>query len=70
MKKKIIAMGLVIAMALSGTQMANATSLSKARSQKNEAQNKLDSVNSQIQDIESQQSSLQSEIDKVDSDLV
>ena len=70
MKKKIIAMGLVIAMALSGTQMANATNLSKARSQKNEAQNKLDSVNSQIQDIESQQSSLQSEIDKVDSDLV
>lgn len=70
MKKKIIAMGLVVAMALSGTQMANATSLSKARSQKNEAQNKLDSVNSQIADIESQQSSLQSEIDKVDSDLV
>ena len=70
MKKKIIALGLVVAMALSGTQMANATSLSKARSQKNEAQNKLDSVNSQIQDIESQQSSLQSEIDKVDSDLV
>ena len=70
MKKKIIAMGLVVAMTLSGTQMANATSLSKARSQKNEAQSKLDSVNSQIADIESQQSSLQSEIDKVDSDLV
>ena len=70
MKKKIIAMGLVVAMALSGTQMANATSLSKARSQKNEAQNKLDSVNSQIAEIESQQSSLKSEIDKVDSDLV
>ena len=70
MKKKIIALGLVVAMALSGTQVAGATTLSKAKSQKNEAQNKLNSVNSQIQDIESQQSSLQSEIDKVDSDLV
>jgi len=57
-------------MIISGTQIAGATSLSQARSQKNQAQNKLDSVNSQIADIESQQSSLQSEIDKVDSDLV
>lgn len=70
MKKKIIALGLVVAMALSGTQVAGATTLSKAKSQKNEAQNKLNSINSQIQDIESQQSSLQSEIDKVDTDLV
>ena len=70
MKKRLLATVLAAVMIISGTQMAGATSLSQARSQKNQAQNKLDSVNSQIADIESQQSSLQSEIDKVDSDLV
>lgn len=70
MKKRLLATVLAAIMVISGTQIAGATSLSQARSQKNQAQNKLDSVNSQIADIESQQSSLQSEIDKVDSDLV
>lgn len=70
MKKRLLATVLAVVMIISGTQIAGATSLSQARSQKNQAQNKLDSVNSQIADIESQQSSLQSEIDKVDSDLV
>ena len=70
MKKRLLATVLAAVMIISGTQIAGATSLSQARSQKNQAQNKLDSVNSQIADIESQQSSLQSEIDKVDSELV
>lgn len=70
MKKKLLATVLAAVMIISGTQIAGATSLSQARSQKNQAQNKLNSVNSQIADIESQQSSLQAEIDKVDSDLV
>lgn len=70
MKKRLLATVLAAVMVISGTQIAGATSISQARSQKNQAQNKLDSVNSQIADIESQQSSLQSEIDKVDSDLV
>ena len=70
MKKRLLATVLAAVMIISGTQIAGATSLSQARSQKNQAQNKLDSVNSQIADIESQQSSLQAEIDKVDSDLV
>ena len=70
MKKRLLATVLAAVMVISGTHIAGATSLSQARSQKNQAQNKLDSVNSQIADIESQQSSLQSEIDKVDSDLV
>ena len=70
MKKRLLATVLAAVMILSGTQVAGATSLSQARNQKNQAQNKLDSVNSQIADIESQQSSLQAEIDKVDSDLV
>ena len=65
MKKRLLATVLAAVMIISGTQIAGATSLSQARSQKNQAQNKLDSVNSQIADIESQQSSLQSEIDKV-----
>ena len=62
MKKRLLATVLAAVMIISGTQIAGATSLSQARSQKNQAQNKLDSVNSQIADIESQQSSLQSEI--------
>ena len=70
MKKRLLATVLAAVMIISGTQIAGARCLSQARSQKNQAQNKLDSVNSQIADIESQQSSLQSEIDKVDSDLV
>ena len=70
MKKRLLATVLAAVMIISGTQIAGATSLSQARSQKNQAQNKLNSVNSQIADIESQQSSLQAEIDKVDSDLV
>ena len=70
MKKRLLATVLAAVMIISGTQIAGATSLSQARSQKNQAQSKLDSVNSQIADIESQQSSLQAEIDKVDSDLV
>lgn len=31
MKKKLIAMGLVVVLAISGTQMAGATTLSKAK---------------------------------------
>ena len=47
MKKKLIAMGLVVVLAISGsTQMAGATTLSKAKNQKNQAQSNLNSVNS------------------------
>ena len=70
MKKKLIAMGLVVVLAISGTQMAGATTLSKAKNQKNQAQSNLNSVNSQIDSIKSQQSALQSQIDQVDSELV
>ena len=34
MKKKLIAMGLVVVLAISGTQMAGATTLSKAKTRK------------------------------------
>ena len=70
MKKKLIAMGLVVVLAISGTQMAGAPTLSKAKNQKNQAQSNLNSVNSQIDSIKSQQSALQSQIDQVDSELV
>ena len=70
MKKRLIALGLVIAMTLSGSQLVGATTLSNARSQKSEAQSNLNSVNNKIEQIEQQQASLQSEIDKVDADLV
>ena len=48
MKKRLLATVLAAVMIISGTQIAGATSLSQARSQKNQAQNKLNSVNSQI----------------------
>lgn len=63
MKKRWIALGMVVVMVLGGTQLAGAT-------KKSEAQKNLNSVNAQISDIESKQASLQAEIDKLDSDLV
>ena len=63
MKKRLIALGLVLVMIMGGTQLAGAT-------KKSEAQKNLNAVNEQISDIESQQESLQAEIDSLDSDLV
>ena len=40
MKKRLLATVLAAVMVISGTQIAGATSLSQARSQKNQAQNK------------------------------
>ena len=70
MKKRLIATVLAMVMVISGTQMAGATTLSKAKNQKSQAQDNLNSVNSEIKNIESQQSSLQAEINQVDADLV
>lgn len=70
MKKRLIATVLAMVMVISGTQMAGATTLSKAKNQKSQAQDNLNSVNSEIKNIEGQQSSLQAEIDQVDADLV
>ena len=70
MKKKLIALGLIVVMTLCSTQIAGATGLSTAKNKKNQAQNNLNSVNREIRNIESQQASLQAEIDRLDSDLV
>lgn len=70
MKKRLVAVGLVIAMTLSSYQLAGATTLSNAKSQKSKAQSELNSVNDKIDEIERQQSSLQAEIDQLDTELV
>ena len=63
MKKRLIALGMVLVMILGGTQIAGAT-------RRSEAQRNLNAVNETISNIESQQASLQAEIDSLDSELV
>ena len=63
MKKRLVALGLIVVMVLGGTQIAGAT-------RRSEAQRNLNAVNAQISEIESRQASLQAEIDAVDADLV
>lgn len=70
MRKRLIALGLIMVLSLSSLELAGASELSKAKSQKSQAQSNLSSVNDQISEIEQQQASLQLEIDKVDADLV
>jgi len=70
MKKKLVAFGLIAAMAVGGTQVAGATTISDAESKKSEAESSLESVNAQITSIEAEQAELQSQIDELDAELV
>ncbi|MCC8141388.1 MAG: NlpC/P60 family protein [Lachnospiraceae bacterium] len=70
MKKKIVAFGLIAAMAVGSTQVAGATTISDAESKKQEAESSLESVNAQITSIEAEQAELQSQIDELDAELV
>ena len=70
MKKRLIALGLIIVMSLSNVEFAGATELSKARNQKSQAEENLNSVNNEISQIERQQANLQTEINKLDAELV
>lgn len=69
-RKKIAAVVLSACLAVTGSCPAVASTLNNAKSEKAKAEENLNSVNGRIQDIESQQSSLQAEIDALDADLV
>lgn len=68
--RRVTAMILAACLTTGGAGTALATTLSNAESKKAEAQDDLDSVNGEIEDIQEQQSSLQAEIDALDADLV
>lgn len=73
MKKKrihILALMLVAALAFSHIQAVNASTMNKAKNAKKKAEEDLNEANKKIQELERQQSALQSEIDEKDAELV
>ena len=66
-KMRLVAAGLVAILGISCFQSASASALSKAKNKKSEA---LDNANADIENIQSQQQELQSQIDALDADLV
>ena len=69
-KMRLVAAGLVAILGISCFQSASASALSKAKNKKSEAQTALDNANADIENIQSQQQELQSQIDALDADLV
>ena len=69
-KMRLVAAGLVAILGISCFQSASASALSKAKNKKSEAQTALDNANVDIENIQSQQQELQSQIDALDADLV
>lgn len=73
MKKKrihILALVLVSALAFSHIQAVNASTMNKAKNAKKKAEEDLNEANKKIEELERQQSALQSEIDEKDAELV
>lgn len=75
MKKRMFSICLAMTLAVTGVttagvQTAYATTLSKAREQKSQAQSNLNNVTDQIDQLKSQQTALQAQINEVDADLV
>lgn len=75
MKKRMFSICLAMTLAVTGVtaagvQTAYATTLSKAREQKSQAQSNLNNVTDQINQLKSQQAALQAQINEVDADLV
>ena len=75
MKKRMFSICLAMTLAVTGVAAAGvqtvyATTLSKAREQKSQAQSNLNNVTDQIDQLKSQQAALQSQINEVDADLV
>ena len=62
-KMRLVAAGLVAILGISCFQSASASALSKAKNKKSEAQTALDNANADIENIQSQQQELQSQID-------
>ena len=69
-KKRMIALLTVFALALTGIGTVRASVINDANKKKNEAQQELDNVNSQIESIKAAQSDLQEEMDAYDDQLM
>lgn len=68
--KRFLTVILVSAIAFAQMQTADASTISKAKDAKKEAEQELNETKTQIEAIEKQQSALQSEIDQKDAELV
>lgn len=69
-KKKIHILALILASALAFTHMqADASTINKAKNTKQKAEEDLNAANKKIEELERQQSALQSEIDEKDAEL-
>ncbi len=69
-KRKVLALVLISSFALANLQAVNASTMSKAKDAKEQAERELEEANRQIEAIEQQQSALQGEIDEKDKELV
>lgn len=68
--KRLLTVILVSALAFAQMQTADASTISKAKDAKKEAEQELNETKTQIEAIEKQQSALQNEIDQKDAELV
>lgn len=69
-KRKVLALVLISSFALANLQAVSASTMSKAKDAKEQAERELEEANRQIEAIEQQQSALQGEIDEKDKELV
>ncbi len=70
MKKRILCAALAVVLGLLPVMQVNATTISDAKKQKEDAESKLNSVNESIEDIESGKEEIEGEIDEIDGQLV
>lgn len=70
MKKRILCAALAVVLSLLPVMQVTATTISDAKKLKDEAENKLNSVNESIKDIESGKEEIESEIEEIDDQLV
>ncbi len=70
MKNRILCAALAIVLSLLPVMQVNATTISDAKKQKQEAENKLNSVNEDIENIESGKEEIEGEIEEIDGRLV
>lgn len=70
LKKRQLALLLVLALGISGAEPAAASVLNNAQKKRDEAQENLDEINGEIASIQSAQSSLQAEMDSYDTQMM
>ncbi len=70
MKNRILCAALAIVLSLLPVMQVNATTISDAKKQKEAAENKLNSVNKDIENIESGKGEIEGEIEEIDGQLV